>query len=72
MLLLLSPREGWADLFLRKGYSVFLVDQPRRGAAGATEEIVTDPGATHIRTYFVKEYVDLITAKIRQFFTEKL
>ena len=37
-------REGWADLFLRKGYSVFLVDQPRRGAAGATEEIVTDPG----------------------------
>lgn len=37
-------REGWSDLFLRKGYSVFLVDQPRRGAAGATEEIVTDPG----------------------------
>ena len=37
-------REGWSDLFLKKGYSVFLVDQPRRGAAGATEEIVTDPG----------------------------
>ena len=37
-------REGWSDLFLRKGYSVFLVDQPRRGAAGATEEIVTDAG----------------------------
>ena len=37
-------REGWADLFLRKGYSTFLVDQPRRGAAGATEFIVTDPG----------------------------
>lgn len=37
-------RQGWSDLFLRKGYSVFLVDQPRRGAAGATEEIVTDPG----------------------------
>lgn len=37
-------REGWSDIFLRKGYSVFLVDQPRRGAAGATEEIVTDPG----------------------------
>ncbi|MGN0208735.1 MAG: hypothetical protein ACI397_04730, partial [Paludibacteraceae bacterium] len=36
-------REGWADLFLRKGYSVFLVDQPRRGAAGATELIVNDP-----------------------------
>lgn len=37
-------REGWADLFLKKGYSTFLVDQPRRGAAGATEYIVTDPG----------------------------
>lgn len=37
-------REGWSDLFLRKGYSVFLVDQPRRGSAGATEKIVTDRG----------------------------
>lgn len=37
-------REGWSDLFLRKGYSVFLVDQPRRGSAGATEKIVTDQG----------------------------
>lgn len=36
--------EGWSDIFLRKGYSAFLVDQPRRGAAGATEYIVTDPG----------------------------
>lgn len=33
-----------SDLFLKKGYSVFLVDQPRRGAAGATEQIVNDPG----------------------------
>ena len=37
-------REGWSDLFLKKGYPVFLVDQPRRGAAGATENIVSDPG----------------------------
>lgn len=37
-------REGWADLFLKKGYSTFLVDQPRRGAAAATEYINTDPG----------------------------
>jgi len=29
---------------LKKGYSTFLVDQPRRGAAGATEFIVNDPG----------------------------
>ena len=37
-------REGWSDIFLKKGYSVFLVDQPRRGAAGATELIVNNPG----------------------------
>lgn len=24
-------REGWATMFLRKGHSVFLLDQPRRG-----------------------------------------
>ena len=37
-------REGWSDIFLKKGRAVFLVDQPRRGAAGATEEIVNNPG----------------------------
>ena len=29
-------REGWSDIFLRKGHSVFLVDQPHRGEAGQT------------------------------------
>lgn len=29
-------REGWSDMFLRKGHSVFLLDEPRRGEAGAT------------------------------------
>ena len=29
-------REGWSNLFLRKGHSVFLIDQPRRGEAGQT------------------------------------
>ena len=29
-------REGWSDMFLRKGHSVFLIDQPRRGEAGQT------------------------------------
>ena len=29
-------REGWSDIFLRAGHSVFLVDQPRRGEAGQT------------------------------------
>ena len=26
-------REGWSDIFLKYGHSVFLVDQPRRGEA---------------------------------------
>lgn len=29
-------REGWSDLFLKKGHSVFLIDEPRRGEAGGT------------------------------------
>ena len=32
-------REGWSDWFLRRGHAAFLVDQPRRGAAGATVEL---------------------------------
>lgn len=33
-------REGFADIFLRKGYGVYLIDQPGRGDAGQT----TKPG----------------------------
>ena len=29
-------REGWSDMFLRDGHSVWLVDQQRRGEAGQT------------------------------------
>lgn len=29
-------REGWSNLFLRMGHSVYLIDEPRRGEAGAT------------------------------------
>ncbi len=39
-------REGWSDIFLRKGHSVFLIDQPRRGEAGQTSvagTISTEP-----------------------------
>jgi len=35
-------REGFADIFLRKGYGVYLVDQPGRGEAGQTSK----PGQT--------------------------
>lgn len=27
-------REGWSNLFLKKGHSIFLIDEPRRGEAG--------------------------------------
>lgn len=29
-------REGWSDMFLRDGHSVYLIDEPHRGEAGAT------------------------------------
>ena len=29
-------RQGWSDMFLEKGHSVFLIDEPRRGEAGST------------------------------------
>ena len=38
----------------------------------ADKELFIVPGATHIRTYFVKEYVDQIASKIQQFFKTKL
>lgn len=38
----------------------------------ADKELFIVPGATHIRTYFVPEYVEQISAKIRNFFISKL
>lgn len=38
----------------------------------ADKELFIVSGATHIRTYFVKEYVDQISAKIQGFYTQKL
>jgi hypothetical protein len=38
----------------------------------ADKELFIVPGATHIRTYFVEEYVDQISAKIQGFYTQKL
>lgn len=47
-------RNGWNDLFLRRGYSTYLVDQPRRGEAGqasVTQEIST---ATQDQAWFTQ------------------
>lgn len=49
-------------------YSVRPLDDQQ----AADKELFIVPGATHIRTYFVKEYVEQITAKIQRFFTDKL
>ncbi len=35
-------RDGFSTLFMKNGHSAFLVDQPRRGEAGATTEISED------------------------------
>ena len=43
-----------------------------KATSTADKELFIVPGATHIRTYFVKEYVDLITEKIREFFAHHL
>lgn len=32
-------REGFQNIFLRKGFSTYLVDQPRRGNAGRSTEV---------------------------------
>jgi hypothetical protein len=37
-------REGFRTIFLRRGFAVYLLDQPRRGSAGKTA--ATPPGAT--------------------------
>jgi pimeloyl-ACP methyl ester carboxylesterase len=34
-------REGFQNIFLRRGFGVYLVDQPRRGNAGRGTETVT-------------------------------
>lgn len=34
-------REGFQNIFLRKGYPVYLIDQPRRGKAGTSTKPIT-------------------------------
>ena len=55
-------REGWSDLFLKMGHSVFLIDQPRRGEAGQTSvagTITTEPSDQTWYTQFrIGTYLD--------------
>lgn len=47
-------REGWSDIFLRKGHSVFLVDQPHRGEAGQTSVAGTISTACSDQTWYTQ------------------
>lgn len=47
-------RKGWSDLFLKKGHSVFLIDQPRRGEAGQTSVAVTINAETADQTWYTQ------------------
>lgn len=55
-------REGWSDMFIKKGHSVFLIDQPRRGEAGQTSvagTITTEPSDQTWYTQFrIGTYID--------------
>jgi len=47
-------REGWSDMFLKKGHSVFLVDQPRRGEAGLTSKAGTISTTPSDQTWYTQ------------------
>lgn len=55
-------REGWSGLFLKKGHSVWLIDQPRRGEAGQTSvagTMTTEPSDQTWYTQFrIGTYLD--------------
>ncbi len=45
-------REGFQNLFLRRGHSVYLIDQPRRGRAGQSTQPVTLTSSPEDQTWF--------------------
>ena len=56
-----------------KADSRYMSEEAFAKATGTVDkELFIVPGATHIKTYYVKEYVDQITAKLLSFFTTKL
>lgn len=52
-------REGFANIFLRKGYSVYLVDQPGRGDAGQTTTPVQITATPDDQTWFTQFRIGL-------------
>lgn len=45
-------REGFQNIFLRHGFSVYAIDQPRRGNAGQSTQPVTLNPVTHDQRWF--------------------
>lgn len=51
----------------------YMAEEAFAKATGTLDkELVIIPGATHIKTYYVKEYVDQISANLQRFFNSKL
>lgn len=56
-----------------KADSRYMSEEAFAKATGTSDkELLLIPEATHIKTYYMPEYVSKITAKIRKFFTDKL
>jgi len=55
-------REGFSDLFLRKGYSTYLVDQPGRGAAGQTTKPAQVTAVPDDQTWYTQFRIGLYPA----------
>ncbi|WP_454739321.1 alpha/beta hydrolase [Cupriavidus necator] len=45
-------REGFQNIFLRRGFSTYVIDQPRRGGAGRSTQGVTLTPATDEQTWY--------------------
>lgn len=52
-------REGFANMFLRNGYSIYLVDQPGRGHAGQTSKPGQIPATPDDQTWFTQFRIGL-------------
>ena len=42
-------REGWAQYFLRRGYAVYIVEQPGRGRSGYQPDVDGPQGTPHVQ-----------------------
>lgn len=57
-----DSREGFSDLFLRRGYGVYLVDQPGRGEAGQTTKPAQITATPDDQTWFTQFRIGLYPA----------